>query len=90
MVSYITLRGYRGSVRGGSHQRAWEYLKSQVPDSDLTRRGTRSALADQGIELLRRRIIADYHLSGQLGRDDPNFSLESANKVIDGLDRLIA
>jgi hypothetical protein len=49
-------------------------------------------LAEQPVqnELLRRRVIADYHLSGQLGRDDPNFSLESAKKVIDGLDRLTA
>jgi hypothetical protein len=87
---YVKSRGYRYQ-RGsrGSHQQVWDYLKSGVPHGgDYRLQSRRRLVASQGEDLLGRRVIADYELSGGLGQLDPDFSIRTAGQMINSLDRI--
>jgi hypothetical protein len=90
VFEYISARNYHPRPGGGSHQRAWNHLKSRIPDTDLNRRATRRLVASQGEDLKERRVTADYRLRGSLRRGDPQESIAIAEKMIAELDRLTA
>ena len=88
-ADYVVNRGYVRKRGGASHQQLWEYLKSGIRDTDAARQGRRSAVAAHGLELLRRRTLADYNLVGRLPHDDPKYSMDLADRVVTELDRLV-
>jgi hypothetical protein len=90
VFEHISARKYDPRGGGGSHQRAWNHLKSGIADTDLNRRATRRLIASQGEDLKERRVTADYRLRGSLRRADPQESIKIAEKIIAELDRLTA
>ena len=71
-----------------SHDRLWNYLSHQVPDSDLIRAGLRRTAAGEGLRLKSRRMKAEYQLGSNLGRTERVDAIREATSIIKTLDAL--
>jgi hypothetical protein len=86
LTAYIQRHGFTYSPGGGSHVKAWNFLRSGVRDSDSHRQAIRRAAADTGALLKARRQKADYHLSSKIGRAEPAQAIREAERIVRALD----
>jgi len=90
LSAYLRDRQYSSPKSRGSHDAAWNFLRSKISDQDPRRRAERAAIADIGFLLKSRRQKADYQLASRLGKDEVEVALKEANRIISGLDGLDA